>query len=76
MLTSCPLHIVPPESSMGEGECLLRQRLIVWLQMTSGKNATELRRVVKSTLHSCRASALTRRNDFVNFYIVVAIIAD
>ena len=34
-----------------EGVCLLRQRLIIWLQTVSGRSPTELRRVLKSALH-------------------------
>ena len=37
------------DSKVGESECLLQQSLIVQLQ-TTGRNVTELRRVVKSVL--------------------------
>ena len=52
--------IVPPDSRVGEGVCLLRQRLIVWLRIVSGRIATELKIVLKSALRGRTAFALTR----------------
>jgi len=49
-------------SRVGEGACLLQQLLIVWLKSVSSRNTTELRTVLRSSLRSCRASALTRRD--------------
>ena len=58
MLHNWSLRIAPVHSRVGEGACLLRQKQIVWLWTTCGRNVVERRKLLKSVLCGCRATIL------------------
>ena len=59
MVDHWSLHIAPAHSRVGEGARLLRQKQIIWLRTTCGRNTTERRKPLKSVLRGCRASVLS-----------------